>query len=1620
MNGMNNLIDTKTLGKPATWGGDEERWEEWSFQMRSWLGCLHQNAVAVLRDAEVQSAVLTHAALESDELRQLSIAIFHALTMTMRGGPALILRQVEFGCGVEAWRVLFQRYSSNARVRQYALLSRILKPKPFGSTAREFEDNLGLWELDIKDYESVSSETLSGNIKMQILIDAAPAAIKTQLHLGSYASFAEVKRAVLEYLIATRSLDAAAPRMNLHGGSSGGAEPMDIGALTGNGQGRSKPVCHTCGRPGHLARDCWQAASGDDGRGKGGKSMDGKGKSRDGKGKEKGGKGKHKGKGKGKSPYRVNAVTGEGGDASSSAAGLSDDFAPYTAFAPAEPYAASTPAASSSGGQPADFEHDGWQQDDWQHSNWEEETWDDETPWVTEVRADLGEPGGRAPGEHLIMIDSGAVAHVAPSSWTSLGKRLCEAPPRLRVANGAPLDVDGVFVVRLTLPGAGEILSKFIVGPVCGPIWSAGQLLEHGHVPDFAAGALIMKNGVRVPLQRRGRLFYVRATMARGGSSGCRPSALSTAMVAPVAAGAVEEAPLDPNAADREEWDLAAPRARALGREVRGERAPAAPTEDEKARHALTHLPFAAWCGDCVRGRGADAAHERQPSRLDAVRPLIALDYFYQGDGDERADVAPCLAAVDASTGMLFATRCSRKGDCSYTAKALASWLRELGHPRFDLQSDGEPAAKKVIELTRARLAELGGDMPHITLRTSPVESHASNGHVERAIRTVRGLARTFLEQLARETGVTATAPNSPWVAWALRHAAWLHSRFHQRRDAGSLTAFERLRNYRYARPLLQFGETVLARRPGAHLQKLASQFVTGSWLGKDSRTDEHLVATLAGIVRSRAVRRRAEPDRWSRELVSAMGWLPWYTADLRGGRPPVHDASREPIVSGPLPRSMDQYVPGAAAVAASPTGPSSRATASATSEPSTGTAPAAASSSSSGLAVAAASTSPAATPTSATDPTRATDPRATDPTSEAIAIRMEFNDPVPEQRSEPAPADRRATAKRRVEPPARQRSKPSVAPEDAQHAVRAKTAASSSGPSPTSAPTASTAPPFTTSPATEGDGTEAANRDAGPQAAILTALRREIEDEPDSFVNAIMRDDASAVSCARRAHLDKLRDFGAFTLVPSAAAAGKRVLTGTWVDRVTDGTCKSRYVLHGFKQQLFGHEDFYSETPHSSSVRLLLTLAARDGLCVGLGDSTSAFLQAPLTEEVFFLPPAEMEVEPGWVCKALKAMPGLKGAPVAWTAHASKVLDEKHGLKQSTVDPCLYSRTLGHGLRLWVLRHLDDFLAVGPASAVEAFMKDGSGTLLLSGVRYLKEPGDSVRILGADVVRTASGFELLTNPEIAEEAISLLGLGEARGTRLASEKVATSLEEKATPLYSSEAALYRTAVGKVLYVSAFRPDLQYAVGVCARALAQPTSVDMSRLKKLARFLINTGKRHLKIEPSQGPWRLIAECDSDWGGDATRRSTSGAMLFLNGALIASFSRRQAGYALSSCEAELFALVSCAAEVLATRSWLEEQDVRLEGPPTLFTDSSAAMMVTGRRGPGKMKHICMRALAVQQWVRDGLISVAKIGTASNRADLLTKPLPFAAAEQHAFAAGLLDYESALSRGAAVSR
>ena len=62
---------------------------------------------------------------------------------------------------------------------------------------------------------------------------------------------------------------------------------------------------------------------------------------------------------------------------------------------------------------------------------------------------------------------------------------------------------------------------------------------------------------------------------------------------------------------------------------VRAVRQPNCPTPEDIARHALTHLPAAAWCEACVNGRGKEASpRDRQGTVLDGVLPVIS-DYGY-------------------------------------------------------------------------------------------------------------------------------------------------------------------------------------------------------------------------------------------------------------------------------------------------------------------------------------------------------------------------------------------------------------------------------------------------------------------------------------------------------------------------------------------------------------------------------------------------------------------------------------------------------------------------------------------------------------------------------------------------------------------------------------------------------------------------------------------------------------------------------------------------------------------------------------------------------------------------------------------------------------------------------
>ena len=55
------------------------------------------------------------------------------------------------------------------------------------------------------------------------------------------------------------------------------------------------------------------------------------------------------------------------------------------------------------------------------------------------------------------------------------------------------------------------------------------------------------------------------------------------------------------------------------------------------------------------------------------------------------------------------------------------------------------------------------------------------------------------------------------------------------------------------------------------------------------------------------------------------------------------------------------------------------------------------------------------------------------------------------------------------------------------------------------------------------------------------------------------------------------------------------------------------------------------------------------------------------------------------------------------------------------------------------------------------------------------------------------------------------------------------------------------------------------------------------------------------------------------------------------------------------------------------------------------DSDSARHILQRRGPGGLKHIEIRCLARQQWIREKRLSVSRVDTKINTADLFTKHL-----------------------------
>ena len=83
-------------------------------------------------------------------------------------------------------------------------------------------------------------------------------------------------------------------------------------------------------------------------------------------------------------------------------------------------------------------------------------------------------------------------------------------------------------------------------------------------------------------------------------------------------------------------------------------------------------------------------------------------------------------------------------------------------------------------------------------------------------------------------------------------------------------------------------------------------------------------------------------------------------------------------------------------------------------------------------------------------------------------------------------------------------------------------------------------------------------------------------------------------------------------------------------------------------------------------------------------------------------------------------------------------------------------------------------------------------------------------------------------------------------------------------------------------------------------------------------------------------------------------------------LIKSWSKTQNSVILSSAEVELVAAGKLAMEILGARSMAQEWGVTVDGAPSkLHADASAALSIAKRQGAGKMGHIHVKSLWLQE-------------------------------------------------------
>lgn len=212
----------------------------------------------------------------------------------------------------------------------------------------------------------------------------------------------------------------------------------------------------------------------------------------------------------------------------------------------------------------------------------------------------------------------------------------------------------------------------------------------------------------------------------------------------------------------------------------------------------------------------------------------------------------------------------------------------------------------------------------------------------------------------------------------------------------------------------------------------------------------------------------------------------------------------------------------------------------------------------------------------------------------------------------------------------------------------------------------------------------------------------------------------------------------------------------------------------------------------------------------------------------------------------------------------------------------------------------------------------------------------------------------------------------------------------------------FQKLVGILIYFLYTRHDIRKETVWLAGRAQKPTEQDLMKISRVYRYLKFTSNYGPQFDARGEGAVLYAWPDASFNIHPDGMSHTGFLCCIGkySAPFMCYSRKQkSNVALSSMEAEYYALGECARNISFYRRILEEAGFPQQHPTQILEDNKSAIFLVNSPVTGKLsKHIELKHHYTRALVANGEIEVIHVNTEDQRADMLTKTLTVTAFQQ----------------------